>query len=134
LLLLTDDGPLIHSLLSPASKLPKIYLAQVEGTPGDQALAGLRNGVVIEGKKTLPAGAEPYPAAVALPPRSVPIRYCKSSPVSGQRLSQVDGRIRQGGKMTAADVHPTLRLIQHAIGPFTQEGLESGKWIKADAR
>ena len=134
LLLLTDDGPLIHSLLSPASKLPKIYLAQVEGTPGDQALAGLRNGVVIEGKKTLPAGAEPYPAGEALPPRSVPIRYRKNIPVSWLRLSLVEGRNRQVRKMTAAVGHPTLRLIRHAIGPFTLEGLESGKWIKADAR
>ncbi|HKP97545.1 MAG TPA: pseudouridine synthase [Fibrobacteria bacterium] len=134
LVLLTNDGPLIESLLSPRSKLPKTYWAQVEGIPEDQALEKLRRGVVLEGKITLPARAERFPKGDALPPRSVPIRFRKNAPVSWLRLTLVEGRNRQVRKMTAAVGHPTLRLIRHAIGPFTLEGLEPGRWIELDAR
>lgn len=134
LVLLTDDGPLIHSILSPGSKLPKIYLAQVEGLPSDSALASLRKGVLIEGKRTLPAGAERFPGGDALPPRAVPIRSRKNQPTSWIRLALVEGRNRQVRKMTAAVGHPTLRLIRYAIGPFTLDGLEPGSWREIDAR
>jgi 23S rRNA pseudouridine2457 synthase len=90
--------------------------------------------VVIEGKRTLPAGAERFPEGDALPPRSVPIRFRKNAPTSWIRLSIVEGRNRQVRKMTAAVGHPTLRLIRYAIGPFTLEGLEIGRWIELDGR
>jgi 23S rRNA pseudouridine2457 synthase len=114
--------------------LPKTYWAQVEGVPDDQELESLRRGVVIEGKRTLPAGAERFPEGDALPPRSVPIRFRKNAPTSWIRLSIVEGRNRQVRKMTAAVGHPTLRLIRYAIGPFTLEGLEIGRWIELDGR
>lgn len=128
LLLLTDDGPFIDRIAAPRAKLPKVYWAQVEGIPSDAALAELRNGVVIEGKRTLPAGAERFPAGDALPPRNVPIRVRQSIPVSWLKLTLIEGRNRQVRKMTAAVGHPTLRLIRYAIGPFTLDGLEPGAW------
>lgn len=134
LVLLTNDGPLIESLLAPRSKLPKTYWAQVEGTPDDKALEALRQGVVIEGKRTFPAGAARCPEAASLPPRSVPIRVRKNLPDSWIRLTLIEGRNRQVRKMTAAVGHPTLRLIRRAIGPFNLEGLDPGKWIEIDAR
>ena len=82
LLILTNDGPLIHALASPSAKLPKTYWVQVEGQPSEGSLHSLRKGVVIEGKKTLPAGAEHFPEGETLPPRSVPIRFRKQVPVS----------------------------------------------------
>ncbi|MDB5104182.1 MAG: rluE [Fibrobacteres bacterium] len=133
LVLLTNDGPLIESLLAPRSKLAKVYWAQVEGVPDEKALAALRNGVVIEGKATLPARVERFPKGDSLPPRSVPIRFRKNAPTSWLKLSIVEGRNRQVRKMTAAVGHPTLRLIRHSIGPFTLDGLEPGKWRELDA-
>lgn len=134
LLLLTDDGPLIHRLTSPASKLPKVYRAQVEGLPNDAALEALRRGVIIEGTRTLPAGAERWPAGESVPPRDPPIRARKHIPASWISLTLIEGRNRQVRKMTAAVGHPTLRLIRHAIGPFTLEALEPGRWRELDAR
>ena len=128
LLLLTDDGPLIHRLASPASKLPKTYRVQVEGIPDGRALEALRRGVVIEGRRTLPAGAEPFPAGESFPPRSVPIRVRQSIPTAWITLRLVEGRNRQVRRMTAAVGHPTLRLIREAIGPFTLAGLAPGDW------
>jgi 23S rRNA pseudouridine2457 synthase len=134
LLLLTDDGPLINALASPSAKLPKTYWVQVEGLPSDEALQRLRQGVVIEGKMTLPAGVERFPEGDALPPRSVPIRFRKEIPVSWLKLALVEGRNRQVRRMTAAVGHPTLRLIRHAIGPFTLEGLHPGEWREVPGR
>jgi 23S rRNA pseudouridine2457 synthase len=96
-------------------------------------LEALRAGVVIEGKRTRPAGAERFPGGDALAPRSVPIRQRKSIPTSWLRLSLVEGRNRQVRKMTAAVGHPTLRLIRYAIGPFTLDGLEPGQWRELPA-
>lgn len=134
LLLLTDDGPFIERIAAPRAKLAKVYWAQVEGIPSDAALAALRAGVVIEGQRTRPAGAERFPAGEALPPRSVPIRQRKSVPTSWLRLTLVEGRNRQVRKMTAAVGHPTLRLIRYAIGPFTLDGLQPGQWRELPAR
>ncbi len=128
LLLLTDDGALIHRLSSPASKVAKTYWVQVEGVPGPEALEALRRGVVIEGRRTLPAGVEPFPAGDGLPPRDPPIRERRNIPTSWIRLRLVEGRNRQVRRMTAAVGHPTLRLIRHAIGPFTLDGLDPGRW------
>jgi 23S rRNA pseudouridine2457 synthase len=128
LLLLTDDGPFIERIAAPRAKLPKVYWAQVEGVPAATALAALRAGVIIEGQRTRPAGAEPFPEGASLPPRSVPIRERKNIPTSWLRLTLTEGRNRQVRKMTGAVGHPTLRLIRYAIGPFTLEGLEPGSW------
>ena len=45
LLVLTDDGMLQKRIADPRHKLPKTYLAQVEGVPDEAALARLRAGV-----------------------------------------------------------------------------------------
>ena len=46
LLLLTNDGPLQARISEPRHKLPKVYLAQVEGIPTEEALENLRRGAV----------------------------------------------------------------------------------------
>ncbi len=48
-LLLTNDGDLMHKLLSPRSKCHKTYLVKVSGIPDAKSLARLERGVTIEG-------------------------------------------------------------------------------------
>ena len=57
LLLLTDDGSLIHRLTDPNHHLPKTYLVQVEGGITAEALARLEKGVTIQGCLTQPCTA-----------------------------------------------------------------------------
>jgi 23S rRNA pseudouridine2457 synthase len=128
LLLLTNDGALQHALLEPKYRHPRTYLAQVERVPGEGELARLREGVVIEGRRTLPAEAELLDAEPDLPPRDPPIRSRKSIPTAWIRLTLHEGRNRQVRKMTAAVGHPTLRLIRIGIGPLVLEGLAPGAW------
>lgn len=127
LLLLTDDGPLIKRLTDPRSKAPKTYLVQVEGKPGAEALQALRQGVVIEGRKTLPAKVALAPEAEGWPPRHPPIRERRHIPTTWIRMVLLEGRNRQVRRMTAAVGHPTLRLIRSSIGPFDLGDLQPGE-------
>jgi 23S rRNA pseudouridine2457 synthase len=129
LLLLTDDGDLIHTLAHPQSKAPKTYLVQVEGKATEAALMQLRQGVVIEGRPTLPALVELAPEMVTWPPRNPPIRERKLIPTDWLRITLVEGRNRQVRRMTAAVNLPTLRLIRFSIGPFQLGELAQGQSV-----
>jgi 23S rRNA pseudouridine2457 synthase len=133
LLLLTDDGRLQARIAEPRNKLPKTYLAQVEGVPDADALAALAQGVPLKDGKTRPAKARALPAPDWLWPRDPPIRVRKSVPDSWIELTLTEGRNRQVRRMTAHVGHPTLRLIRVAIGPWTLGGLAPGTWREADS-
>ena len=119
LLILTDDARLNERLLHPDHGHHRCYFAQVENIPDENALKSLRNGVLIEGKTTLPAGAELLSSEPELPPRAVPIRERKNIPTSWISLTLGEGKNRQVRKMTAAVGCPTLRLVRVAIGKLT---------------
>lgn len=127
LLLLTDDGALQHRIASPRFKLPKTYLAQLEGTITEAALAQLRRGVQLNDGLTQPAGAEAIEEPV-LWPRDPPIRVRAAIPTCWIRLTLSEGRNRQVRRMTAAVGFPTLRLVRVRIGPWSVEGLAPGEW------
>ncbi len=132
LLLLTNDGPLIKKLLDPAQGHERTYLVQVEGIPDEAALEKLRSGVTISGYTTRPASVELLLTPPEVPERAKPIRMRKAIPTSWLRLTLVEGKNRQVRHMTAAVGHPTLRLIRISIGELTIEGLEEGKWRRAE--
>ncbi len=132
LVLLTDDGVLQHRLSDPRHKLPKTYWAQVEGEPDAAALARLRSGVIIDGRKTRPAQALRL-AEPTLWPRDPPIRFRQSIPTTWLEIVLTEGRNRQVRRMTAAVGHPTLRLIRYAVGPYTLAGLKPGEWREVPA-
>ena len=132
LLLLTSDGALAHRITDPRHKLPKIYLVQVERTPDEAALARLRRGVLLGGRRTRPAEVERLPEPPALPPRPVPIRLRKSVPTAWLKVTLREGQNRQIRRMTAAVGHPTLRLVRVAIGPVVLGELQPGQWRELD--
>ena len=55
LLLLSDDGGLAHRLTTPRFAHPRTYQVQVERVPDAEALAALAAGVVIQGRRSMPA-------------------------------------------------------------------------------
>ena len=132
LLLLTDDGALAHRLTDPRHKQPKTYWVQVEGTPGAEQLAALRDGVELNDGPTRPAGAR----AIAPPPvwlRKPPVRFRKTVPDAWLEIVLREGRNRQVRRMTAAVGLPTLRLVRAAIGPHRLDGLPPGAWRNVNA-
>lgn len=127
LLLLTNDNRIKHRASTPNFEHPKTYLAQVERIPDDAALATLRAGVVIEGKKTKPAEVHRIEGEPELPPRSVPVRFRKNVPTVWLELTIREGRNRQIRKMTAAVGYPTLRLVRTKLGEISLNGLQPGQ-------
>jgi 23S rRNA pseudouridine2457 synthase len=134
LLLLTSDGTLAHHIMDPQHKLPKLYLAQIERIPSEQALERLRTGVVLNGKKTKPAEVHLLPDDPQLPDRPVPIRFRKNVPTAWVEITLREGLNRQVRRITAAVGHPTLRLVRVAIGPILLGDLQSGAWRDVTGR
>ena len=132
LLLLTDDGALQARISSPRFKLPKVYWAQVEGIPTEDALAALRSGVDLGDFHTQPAGARAIEEPEGLWPRDPPIRYRAKIPTSWLELTLREGKNRQVRRMTAKVGHPTLRLVRAAIGDLSVRDLALGTWREID--
>jgi 23S rRNA pseudouridine2457 synthase len=127
LVFLTDDGALKHHLLDPAHRHPRTYWAQVERLPSEEALDRFRRGLVIEGKKTLPAEVRIFDIDPEVWERSAPIRFRKQVPTCWLEIIITEGRNRQVRKMTAAIGHPTLRLIRVALATFRLGDLMPGQ-------
>ncbi len=60
LLLFTNDGDLLHRLISPKKEVPKVYYARHEGTAGPEDVAAFAAGLTLrDGLECLPAKLEP---------------------------------------------------------------------------
>ena len=132
LLLLTDDGNLQHSIAKPGGQSWKRYWVQVEGEPGESALAELRGGVNLKDGPTLPARVRRLEQPPDLWPRDPPIRYRADIPTRWLEIQLQEGRNRQVRRMTAAIGHPTLRLVRHAVGRWRLDGLQPGEWRRQE--
>jgi len=126
-MLLTDDGALQAKISNPKFRMPKVYLAQVEGEPDDAALEQLRRGVKLKDGITAPAKAERIDEP-DLWPRDPPIRKRKTVADSWVKLTIAEGKNRQVRRMTAAVGFPTLRLVRWQIGEWSLTGLALGEW------
>ena len=108
-LLLTNDGALAHRLAHPRYGVPKVYEAEVEGTPAAAALATLREGIALEDGRTAPAEAR------LLAPGLV-------------ELVLHEGRKHQVKRMLEAVGHPVRRLHRSRYAGLDLDGLEPGTW------
>ena len=113
LLLLTNDGDLTFRLTHPSHEVTNSYLALVTGIPDENALNTLRNGVLLEGRKTLPA--------------KVSLKR-QDADKSVLLITISEGRNRQVRKMCSLVGHEVLRLRRVAEGPIQLGNLESGAW------
>ena len=127
LLLLTNDGKLQHQLSHPDFNKQKFYWVQVEGIPQEKDLLPLKQGLVIQQTRFLPAEvnliAEPI-----LWPRTPPVRFRKTIPTSWLEIILREGKNHQIRKMTAAIGFPTLRLVRHRIADWSLGELQPGEY------
>jgi 23S rRNA pseudouridine2605 synthase len=123
LLLLTDDGEFAQHVAHPRYGGTKTYEVKVKGTPSESQLDRLRDGIVIEGRRTSPAKVvprNPYKAAVA---------RRKTEPESDNSwwvIEISEGRTRQIREMFFQIGHPVSKLRRVAIGPLRDPQLPVG--------
>jgi 16S rRNA pseudouridine516 synthase len=67
LLLFTNDGDLLHRLISPRKEVPKVYYARHEGTASEEDIQAFAQGIVLrDGTQCLPAKLESLGAGESL--------------------------------------------------------------------
>jgi 23S rRNA pseudouridine2605 synthase len=108
-LILTNDGPLAHRLMHPRYQVDKVYEAEVEGEPTDDALERLAEGVELEDGRTAPAAVRRLGA-------------------SRLELTIHEGKKHQVKRMLEAVGHPVRRLHRSEYAGLTLERLEPGEW------
>ena len=121
LLILTNDGDLAATLTHPRHEVERVYEAQVLGVPDAHDIDRLSRGIVIEGRRTSPAGIE------LLGDRRA------SGDTSVLRVTIHEGRTRQVRKMCDAIGHPVRALRRVRIGPIVDKNLRLGAYRELTA-
>ena len=114
LVLLTNDGPLAHSLLHPSFGEEREYRVTVRGSIDRSTLRRISEGVELEDGLTAPARA----GAVRFDPETRTTRFA---------LTLVEGKKRQIRRMMSELGHPVVRLVRVRMGPLELGQLASGK-------
>ena len=116
LLLMTDDGALLHRITSPKSHLPKVYEATLASDlRGDEAAIFATGTLILDGEKEplAPAQLEPLGPRLA-------------------RITTIEGRYHQVRRMFAAVGNHVQALQRVRIGGLALDGLEPGQWRLLD--
>lgn len=112
LLLLTNQGDVVHRLLHPRHGVERVYDVDVEGSVSEAALRRLRDGVRLE---------DGIARAQRVSRRDTP------RPGS-LRLTLTEGRKREVRRLLAAVGHPVRRLVRVRYGPVSLGELPPGAW------
>ena len=114
LLLFTNDGDLLHRLISPKKQVPKVYYARHEGTATAEDVAAFTAGLTLgDGTECLPAVLEPLGAGESL------ITVC-------------EGKYHQVRRMMASRQMPVIYLERRQEGTLTLGDLPRGKVRQLD--
>ena len=109
LLLFTDDGDLLHRLISPKKEVPKVYYARHEGQASGEDVEAFRQGLVLkDGTQCRPAELEPLGPGESL------VTVC-------------EGKYHQVRRMLASRGMPVTYLERRMEGALCLGDLPRGK-------
>jgi 16S rRNA pseudouridine516 synthase len=117
LLLITDDGALLHRVISPKASVSKVYEATLARDLGGEEAALFASGTLMLESETTPLA--PARLEVLSPRRA--------------RLTVTEGRYHQVRRMFAATGNHVEALERVAIGQLTLGDLAPGEWRVLDA-
>lgn len=127
LLLLTNDGQFLNTIIHPSRHIPKVYRVTLKPGPDDRQILMFKNGMLLEGesKKTAPAD----------------IDIIAGQTVDGSRPQRAvaeivlyEGRNRQIRRMFEQMGIEVARLRRIAIGSVKLGALAKGKWRELDIK
>ena len=115
LLLLTNDGELANLLMHPKTEIDKVYVAKIRGILTGAEINRLKNGIVIDGRKTAKAK----------------IKVRKSDRKTMTSIVEItihEGRNHQVKKMFEHVGHEVLKLKRERFAFLDLKGLRSGEY------
>ena len=112
LLILTNDGDLAHALHHPSFQVPKVYRVKVSPRATEEGIHHMETGVLLDGKKTLPA--------------KVVLEHA-SSEGSTLRITLVQGLKNQIKRMAASVGLRVINLKRISVGPVSLKGMSPGQ-------
>nr|WP_255692495.1 16S rRNA pseudouridine(516) synthase [Luteimonas sp. XNQY3] len=117
LLLFTDDGQLLHRIISPKAALPKVYEATLaESLRGNEAVLFASGAMLLESETT---PLKPAVLEVLSPTQA--------------RLTITEGRYHQVRRMFAAVGNHVVALHRSRVGGLALDDLPEGEWRALDA-
>ena len=132
LLVLTSDNLLKQKITQPNLGFSKTYFVQVEGSPKEEQLEPLKEGILLRDGMTLPATYRLNQNGWSPPnlwERNPPIRFRKNIPTTWLEITISEGRNRQVRRMMAGVGFPVLRLIRFRVGSWTLDGIDPGTFL-----
>ncbi|MCI8347088.1 MAG: rRNA pseudouridine synthase [Bacilli bacterium] len=116
-LLLTNDGEFANILMHPNNQIDKVYIAKLRGLIRGNAINKLKNGVMIDGRKT----------------KKCRVKLRKIDLKNNTSIVEItihEGRNHQIKKMFREVGFEVLKLKRERIGIFTLQGLKTGSYRK----
>ncbi|MCI0455089.1 MAG: rRNA pseudouridine synthase [Candidatus Dadabacteria bacterium] len=113
LLILTNDGELANKIIHPRYKLPKVYLALVEGRVNESALDKMMMGIRLEDGFTKPD----YVRVTQYKDKNTLLE-----------ITFHEGRKHIVKRFLSSFDHPVLSLYRIQVGPIKLGRTPSGKW------
>ena len=113
LLVMTNDGDLANAILHPKNKIPKTYLAKIDGFLDDSDISKLEKGIRLEDGMTAPAKVRR-------------VRTLKAN--SWVEITIHEGRKRQVRRMFERVKHPVSKLVRTKVNGLTLSNLKPGEF------
>jgi pseudouridine synthase len=113
LMLLTNDGDVALRLTHPRYGVPRTYRVKISGRPEARALARVRRGISLDGRRTAPATVQ---VVERLPTKT------------WLEVSVTEGRQHLIRRLCEAIGHPVEKLCRVRMGPLVLEGLPRGAY------
>lgn len=117
IILLTNDGEFANMMLHPKNKIPKVYIAKLEGIIDGYSIKKIKNGIVIDGIKCTPDRVKLKSAD-------------KKSNTCIVEITIHDGRNHEVKRIFESAGYNVIKLKRESIAFLTLQGLSSGEFRK----
>ena len=117
IILLTNDGEFANMMLHPKNKIPKVYIAKLEGIIDGYSIKKIKSGIVIDGIKCIPDRVKLKSAD-------------KKSNTCIVEITIHDGRNHEVKRIFESAGYKVIKLKRESIAFLTLQGLSSGEFRK----